>query len=168
MSLRRTSVSLLLIGSLSLSCAESRSVAQRPSPEAAFRARLGQRWELTRLGAREIPGPPEGTLPDTPGKDLVPGRRPTIRFSATEPGVGGRTFCNSYGGPFEVRGDSLRIGQIISTAVGCDKADSLETLFHRGLRETRRFEIDSLTLVLITADGTRLVFTPADSSTTYP
>ena len=161
--------SLLLFVMLLAACEGKAGVAaKRPDPETAFRASLGKRWELTRLGSREIPAPPAGTSPDTPGKDLVPGRRPTIRFDTVPPRVGGRSFCNAYGGPYELRGDSLRIGEIISTAVGCDGTDSLETLFSRALRETRRFEVDSLTLVLIAGDGSRAIFTLADSSNTYP
>lgn len=133
-------------------------------PDATFRAQIGRRWELARLGTREIPPPPPGTPADSPGVDLVPGRRPTITFTADPLTFGGRSFCNGYGGPFTIYGDSLRIFQIMSSAVGCDGPDSLETRFFRGLRETRRFELDSASLVLITADGSRLVFVPADTN----
>lgn len=131
-------------------------------PEAEFRAHLGREWALVRLGSFEIP-PPRGTPPDSLGRDLAPGRRPTIRFTADPPGAGGRSFCNRYGTPYELRGDSLRLTLIESTAVGCDGADSLETRFFRGLWRTRRFELDSAAarLVLITEDGTRLTFVPA-------
>lgn len=115
-----------------------------------------------RLGSSEIPPPPPGTAPDSLGRDLVPGRRPTIRFMANPPGAGGRSFCNRYGTPYELRGDSLRLTMIESTAVGCDGPDSLETRFFRGLWRTRRFELDSTAarLVLIAEDGTRLTFAP--------
>ena len=132
------------------------------NPEAEFRNQLGRKWELASLGAREIPPPPPGTPRDVIGKDLVPGRRPTISFNANPAGAGGRSFCNGYGGPYVIRGDSLRIDRIESSAVGCDTSDSLETRFFRGLRDTRRFEIDSRSLVLITADGMRLTFVPAE------
>jgi len=132
-----------------------------PDPEAAFRAQLGREWELVRLGTREIPPPPPGTPPDSLGRDLVPGRRPTLRFSPEPPGAGGRSFCNGYGGPFVLRGDSLRISEIVSSAVGCDGPDSLETRFFRGLRLTRRFALGSDSLTLLTEDGSRLVFVPA-------
>jgi heat shock protein HslJ len=130
------------------------------NPEADFRARLGQQWELASLGSREIPPPPSGTPKDSPGRDLVPGRRPTIRFVAEPTGAGGRSFCNGYGTPYELRGDSLRLTRIESTAVGCDGPDSLETRFFRALWGTRRFELDSARLVLIADDGTRLTFVP--------
>lgn len=131
--------------------------------EQAFRGQLGREWELARLGTYELP-PSAPRNPNIPPGDPQPGVRPTIRFAAHEPGVGGRSFCNGYGGPYTVRGDSLRITRIESTAVGCDGPDSLETRFFRGLRETRRFALDSAVLTLIAADGTRLVFVPADTA----
>jgi len=163
-------VRFLLGGSLLTAlaaCAQRSSVegdsatARTPADaEAAFRAQIGRTWELARLGARGIPEPAPGTPLDSPGRDLVPGRRPTLRFSADPPGAGGRSFCNGYGGPIIVRGDSLRITQIESTAVGCDGADSLETLFFRGLRQTRRFELGADSLRLIAEDGSALVLVP--------
>ena len=153
---------------LSAGCAERPRAADEPNgavalpePETAFRARLGRDWELVRLGDREIPPPLPGTPADSPGRDLVPGRRPTLRFSTEPPGAGGRSFCNGYGGPFVLRGDSLRISEIVSSAVGCDGPDSLETRFFRGLRLTRRFVLGADTLTLLTDDGSRLVFVPA-------
>jgi heat shock protein HslJ len=154
--IRRSGLALCL----ALVCACAKPARTTADPEAEFRARLGQQWALVSLGSLEIPPPPPGTPPDTPGKDLVPGQRPTIRFVADPPSAGGRSFCNGYGGPYVVRGDSLRIEQIMSSAVGCDSVDSLETRFFRGLRETRRFQLDSAALILITEDGTRLTFVP--------
>ena len=137
-------------------------------PEATFRAQLGREWELVSLGFLEIPPPPPGTPPDSPGRDLVPGRRPTIRFSAEPPGAGGRSFCNGYGSPYEIRGDSLRLTRIESSAVGCDGPDSLETRFFRALWGARRFQLDSAgtQLVIVADDGTRLSFVPAGTRPT--
>jgi heat shock protein HslJ len=138
--------------------------------EADFRAQLGREWALISLGSREIPPPPAGTPPDSPGRDLVPGRRPTIRFTAEPPGAGGRSFCNGYGSPYELSGDSLRLTRIESSAVGCDGPDSLETRFFRGLWGTRRFELDSAStrLVLVAEDGTRLTFVPNEAGPAAP
>ena len=132
--------------------------------EAEFRAQLGREWALLSLGPREIPPAQPGTPSDSPGRDLVPGRRPTIRFTAEPSGAGGRSFCNGYGSPYDLRGDSLRLTRIESSAVGCDGPDSLETRFFRALWGTRRFELDSASaqLVLVAEDGTRLTFVPAD------
>ena len=167
----RTSAALLAFLLAAPSCADRREVpgdsaapraaAPRTAAEleAEFRRRLDHTWELARLGTQEIPPPPDTTPPDAPGRDLVPGRRPTLRFSldAAGAGAGGRSFCNGYGGPFEVRGDSLHIREIVSTAVGCDSADSLETRFFRGLRTTRRYALAGDSLTLIGEDGASLL-----------
>ena len=153
-------VAVLGIVVVVLGCTEQQS-QPAADPEATFRAYIGRQWELVRLGAQEIPPPPPGTPSDSAGRDLVPGRRPTISFTAEPAGFGGRSFCNGYGGPFAIRGDSLRMERIESSGVGCDGPDSLETRFFRGLRETRRFELDSASLVLIAGDGSRLAFAPA-------
>ena len=147
-------------------CAESRAPAKHP--EADFRAHLGREWALAQLGAQEIPPPSPGTPPDAPGRDLVPGQRPTIRFTTEAPGAGGRSFCNGYGSPYVLRGDSIRLTEIVSTAVGCDSQDSLETRFFRALRGTRRFELDSARLTLVAEDGTRMTFVPAEAGATSP
>lgn len=143
--------------------ADTDSLEQRATsdPEAAFRTQIGRTWELVRLGPLEIPPPPKGTPRDSAGRDLVPGRRPTLRFSHDPQGVGGRSFCNGYGSPFTVRGDSMLIPRIESSAVGCDGPDTVETRFFRGLRMTRRFVLSSDSLSLIAEDGSALVFVPA-------
>lgn len=155
--------SRVLIAAFALAAACTGPGRPVADPEADFRARAGREWALARLGSHEIPPPPPGTPPDSLGRDLVPGRRPTIRFSLEPHGAGGRSFCNGYGSPYELRGDSLRLTRIESTAVGCDGPDSLETRFFRALWGTRRFELDSTAsrLVLVAEDGTRLTFVPA-------
>ena len=134
--------------------AEAREAAA--AQEAAFRASLGREWELARLGTTELPASVTRD-PRIPPGDPHPGIRPTIRFAEDPSGAGGRSFCNGYGGPFVLRGDSLRIPEIVSTAVGCDSTDSLETRFFRALRETRRFALVDDTLALLGADSSRLL-----------
>jgi heat shock protein HslJ len=135
--------------------------------ETAIRASLGREWELARLGSQVIP-PSVARDPRIPAHDPHPGMRPTIRFASDPSGAGGRSFCNAYGGPWRLAGDSLQITRIESTAVGCDGPDSLETRFFRGLRETRRFAFVGDTLVLIASDGTRLQFVPVAPATRAP
>ena len=160
----------VLVTALALAGACGRPGRPVADPEAEFRAQLGREWALVSLGSREIPPPPPSTPPDSAGRDLVPGRRPTIRFMAEPPGAGGRSFCNGYGSPYDLRGDSLRLTRIESSAVGCDGPDSLETRFFRALWGTRRFELDSVPkrLVLVAEDGTRLTFAPIDGGTAAP
>jgi heat shock protein HslJ len=137
----------------------------------AFRARLGRTWELARLGEQEMPPSRAAPSPRAPGTHPGPGTRPTIRFTS-EPApqapdsamssAGGWSFCNGYGAAYRVGpADQLRFGLFQSTLVGCDRSDSLETRFFRALAATRRFVLDSATLVLVAEDGSRLTFVPA-------
>lgn len=135
--------------------AEAREAAATAS-EAAFRASFGREWELARLGTTELP-PSVARDRRIPPGDPHPGIRPTIRFADDVSGAGGRSFCNGYGGPFVLRGDSLRISEIESSAVGCDGPDSLETRFFHALREARRFAFAGDTLALLAPDGSRLL-----------
>ena len=123
------------------------------------------------MGEQDITASPaERGDPGTPRRYPGPGSRPTIRFTAdstTEgsvhpPGLrlaGGWTFCNAYGTAYELGpGDALRFRGFQSTLVGCAGPDSLEARFSRALSETRRIEIDSTRLALVTDDGGRLEF----------
>ncbi len=47
----------------------------------------------------------------------VAATRPSATFESGT--VGGSTGCNSYSAPYSVDGDSLEIGQIASTLMGC-------------------------------------------------
>ena len=143
--------------------------ASAVEPTAAFRAHLGRTWELTRLGSQDIPAPRAGAV--TPRARRYPGphARPTIRFTAElvadSPGdtatfsAGGWSFCNAWGTGYRLGpGDQLRFHGFQSTLVGCDGPDSVETRFFRALHQTRRFEVDATTLVLVAADGSRIRF----------
>jgi heat shock protein HslJ len=170
-------------------CAEQRSsggddstAARRATdtPDAKFRAHLGRTWELVRLGDQDIGATHASPASRPPTRYPGPGIRPTIRFTA-EPATalwgdstrlsvaGGRSFCNGYGTAYELGpGDQLRFHGGQSTLVGCDGPDSPETRYFRALHETRRFELDSMKLSLIAADGSRLVFVAAPDSTSAP
>ena len=138
-------------------------------PATLFRARLGRTWELARLGEQDLPPSRASAAPRSPGSHPGPGTRPTIRFTnesarALAPdsamsSAGGWSFCNGYGTAYTVGpGDQLRFRGFHSTLVGCNGPDSLESRFFRALGATRRFALDSATLVLIAEDGSRLTF----------
>ena len=182
---RRRGVWLALLGILAggAACAEQRGDATSDSAgarsavgdaEAAFLAQRGRTWELARIGTRDIPAPPIRPATPSPNRHPGPGSRPTIRFTA-EPETtlfpdsalsraGGWSFCNGYGTGYRIGpGDQLRFRGFQSTLVGCDGPDSLESRFFRGLSATRRFTLDSATLVLIAEDGSRLTFVAAEA-----
>ena len=163
-------------------CAQSESPrasgsASPPTPdvEAAFRAHLGQTWELEHLGDQRLPAADSGARAEA-GGHAGAGGRPTLRFTDARPPegsvhppgtflAGGRSFCNAYGTAYELGpGGAFRFRGFESTLVGCDGPDSLETRFFRGLNETRRVELDATRLELVTEKGSRLIFVPSAES----
>lgn len=174
--------SILVVGGVA--CAEQRAPAvrgevpaetARTTPEATFRAQLGRTWELTRLGDQDIPPSRTGARKVRPGRHPGPGSRPTLRFTSESAAemtadssslhAGGWSFCNGYGMAYVLGpGDQLGFRHFQSTLVGCDGPDSLETRYFRALGNTRRFEMDEATLILLARDGSRLTFAAASDS----
>ena len=171
---------ILLVAAIA--CADRRPDSARDSsvahadPQARFLAARGRTWELARLGDRDIPAPPAGSTSRPPRRYPGNGSRPTIRFTAERLSMappddslllsaGGWSFCNGYGAGYAVGpGDQLRFRQWQSTLVGCHGPDSLETRYFRALAATRRFELDSASLVLVAEDGSRLTFVAVPAS----
>ena len=54
------------------------------------------------------------------GVDTIAQARPTIRF-APDGTVGGSSGCNQFSGPYRIDGETISIGQLASTQIGCDE-----------------------------------------------
>src|SRR5690606_32599663 len=78
-----------------------------------------------------------------------------LRLASAEKRAQGDSGCNQFSGPYELRNDSLRLGQLTSTLRACaDPAmNQRESLFLAALRETRIWRIQSDTLTLSGATG---------------
>lgn len=69
--------------------------------------------------------------------------RADIRFDQ-EGRVSGRAACNSFHGPFELTGESLRIGSLATTMMACESdLMRLESRLLRGLESVTLFRIDA-------------------------
>jgi heat shock protein HslJ len=51
------------------------------------------------------------------GNDVLPDTTITLEFSGDQ--VSGSAGCNQYGGSYQARGDSLSVGDVFSTEMGC-------------------------------------------------
>ncbi len=89
--------------------------------------------------------------------------------------IGGRTGCNSYGAPYQLTGEPLRldVGEFEMTAAGCpdEESTSLEQTFIEALRSAESFSLEEDQLV-IAFPGGELVFvdqpdTAADENAVY-
>lgn len=120
------------------------------------RVLAGTEWQLVSLG------PPGSEV------DVVAGTTPTANFG--EDGrVGGSTGCNNYGGTYEVRGDTITIGRLVSTRRACldQNANEQERRFLAALEAANRFRLSSSRLTIF-ADRGRTVLNLVSSSPSDP
>jgi heat shock protein HslJ len=106
------------------------------------RALAGTNWRLASLG-------PSGSE-----TDVVAGTTVTANFG--EDGrIGGSTGCNSYGGTYEVRGDTLSIARLVSTRRACldQNANEQERRFLSALEAANRFRLSSNRLTIFAERG---------------
>jgi heat shock protein HslJ len=93
------------------------------------------KWRLSFLGAPDA---------ETP---VVENSTITLEFSA-DGKAGGAAGCNTYGGSYEVQGDQLLLGEMVSTLMACvDQAVmDQELAYLRALQSAGRFVVDGDTL----------------------
>ena len=85
---------------------------------------------------------------------LVAGTTVTVKFG--EDGrASGSTGCNSYGGTYQVRGDNISFGRLISTRRACldQNANQQEQRFLSALEAANRFRLSSNRLTIFSDRG---------------
>ena len=120
------------------------------------RVLAGTNWRLVSLG------------PPAAETDIVAGTTVTANFG--EDGrIGGSTGCNSYGGTYEVRGDTITIGRLVSTRRACldQNANEQERGFLAALEAANRFRLSSNRLTVF-ADRGRSVLNFVNDSQSDP
>lgn len=93
----------------------------------------GTEWRLTELAGQPAHDP-----------------TPTLHLDAAQRRASGSTGCNSFFGPYELRGDSLRFGELASTRRACldPEANRQERAYLDALGGTRSWRLAEATLVL--------------------
>jgi len=107
----------------------------------------------------------EGTawqLVDFAGKPLLLDYQPTMSFE--EGRVGGNSSCNTYGGEYTVKGDSIEFGMLMSTMMACADTAAMdqEQEYLSFLGGVDRWEMSDGRLFLFNASGEALVFEQQD------
>ncbi len=106
------------------------------------RVLTGTEWRLVSFGAAGSE------------TSLVAGTTVTLKFG--EDGrASGSTGCNSYGGTYQVRGDNISFGRLISTKRACldQNANQQEQRFLSGLEAANRFRLSSNRLTILSDRG---------------
>lgn len=114
--------------------------------------------------AAGAPGPKlEGTtweLVSLDGKLAMADTTVTLIFEDGQ--AGGNAGCNSYGASYEVQGETLTLGELMSTMMYCE-ADGVmeqETDYLIALSQVKTYTIIDGALYLSKADGRELKFIP--------
>ena len=92
------------------------------------------------------------------GNDLLPGTKITLEFSGDQ--VSGSAGCNQYGGSYQARGDSLSVGDVFSTEMGCLEPEGIleqETAYLATLMTAARYQIVGNRLEILGEAGTHIL-----------
>jgi heat shock protein HslJ len=84
----------------------------------------------------------------------------TLKFEVGQ--AGGNAGCNSYGGAYDLNGDSLKLDELMSTMMYCEAEGVMdqETAYLLFLSQVRSYAILDGALYLSQADGRELKFIP--------
>ena len=88
-------------------------------------------------------------------------------FTATfeDGGVHGSAGCNSYGGSYQVDGDRITVGEMVSTEMACLEPEGLmdqESYLLEFLGDAQTFQVDEEQLQIFRSDGEALTFQPQE------
>jgi heat shock protein HslJ len=94
-------------------------------------------WKLLELGGRPVRASADAAGPD-------------LRLDPAQKQAGGNAGCNRFFGPYELSGQSLRLGPLASTRRACldPEMNRQEAAFLQALGDTRTWRITADTLVL--------------------
>ena len=132
---RRSVLAFLILTSVAV-------LAQSQTLSTDQRVLTGTEWRLVSFG-------PAGNE-----ASLVAGTTVTLKFG--EDGrASGSTGCNSYGGTYQVRGDNVSFGRLISTKRACldQNANQQEQRFLSALETANRFRLSSNRLTILSDRG---------------
>jgi heat shock protein HslJ len=93
---------------------------------------------------------------------LIPGTEITLEWEGGE--VSGSAGCNTYGGTYQLSGDSISMSDLYNTEMACMEPEGVmdqEQDFLKLLRDARSFQIVDEHLQILTAEKEALTFAPA-------
>jgi len=111
----------------------------------------GTKWQLVSMGKANTPSP------------VIAGSTLTLEFRP-DGSLGGSAGCNSFSGPYQVQGNTLNIGVLVSTLMACVDEGLMqqETRYLAALQGADSFEIRNNQLVIwYEAGQAQLFFIPA-------
>lgn len=129
---------------------ELRYTMQQPTPDASL---TGIEWQLNAFVG--------GDTADASASSLIADSTITVMFNE-DGSVGGHGGCNSYGGQYQVDGETLTISDLVSTLMACEAegVTEQETMYLNALGTAETYSIAGNQLT-INYPGGALVFSAA-------
>ena len=93
----------------------------------------------------------------------IPGTTFTATFEDGQ--VRGSAGCNSYGGSYQIDGDRIFVGEMVSTEMACLDPEGLmeqESYLLEFLGDAQTFQVDEEQLQIFRSDGEALTFQPQE------
>ncbi len=97
-------------------------------------------WKLVRLGDKRV--------------SVVENRpEPHLRLVAQERKVQGSAGCNTFGGQYQLEGENLRLGPVVTTRMACSQGMEQEQEFYQALEATAKWKVAGEHLELYGSGG---------------
>lgn len=120
---------------------------------------------LTACGGPDATAPRDTAwkLESLTGNDVLAGTTITLEFSGDQ--ISGSAGCNHYGGSYKTSGDSLSIGDVFATEMGCPEPKGIleqEQAFLTALRAAAKVQVAGDRLEVRDQTGAQvLIFVPS-------
>jgi len=146
--MRRAMIGCALLAAVAVAAGCSQYGAAGSTPGGGTLPLEGTTWSLVEVGGQ-------------PARPAGDNGTPSLRLDVAQTRASGDTGCNSFGGGYELSGESLRFGALASTRRACvDEAlNRQEAAFLGALADTRTWRIADGTLVLSGEAGVLARFT---------
>jgi heat shock protein HslJ len=100
-------------------------------------------------------------LVEWPGKTLPTTAQATLNISEGNR-IGGKAFCNTYGGNASFNGNSIQFSQLFGTKMYCDELSDAETKFTADLGSVNSGKVSGGKLTLMKDGQVLMVFSRAE------
>lgn len=101
------------------------------------------------------------TLTEWPGQTLPSKEKATLNFGADQQ-VGGKSFCNTFGGKSTITGDQIKIEEIFGTMMFCENVAKAESAYTDGLKSINSFKVVDGKLQLLKDGKVMMVFSKGE------
>ena len=98
----------------------------------------------------------EWILSELGGESVDPGTGPqqiSLQFDPSNGSISGSSGCNRFNGSYQVDGDRLSFGQMLSTMMACVEGMELEQQILQSLAQVKSFRIEGNQLMLLDDSG---------------